>query len=103
MSCPLHLGARHRCMPACQGSQHPTSAVSPSTQPHRRCTAPAAAVPRLCPRLVQGVSEEVRLIKWPSPVKAAINTVLVIGIVAGTAALLLAINGALSELSNVLY
>lgn len=41
------------------------------------------------------------LIKWPSPLKAVVQTLLVIAIVGGTSALLLAINGALSELSKL--
>lgn len=44
-----------------------------------------------------------RLIKWPAPRAAAFNTVLVIGIVAGTAATLLAINSLLAELSDLIY
>ena len=67
------------------------------------CNTPPACPPACLPACLQGVSEEVRLIKWPSPGKAALNTLLVIGIVAGTAGLLLAINGALTELSTVLY
>lgn len=47
--------------------------------------------------------EEVGLIKWPAPVKAVLNTFLVIGIVAGTAALLLAINTLLTEVTEVVY
>ncbi len=54
-------------------------------------------------RHAQGVLEEVGLIKWPSPGKATLNTLLVIGIVAGTAVMLLAINTVLTELSNVVY
>ena len=54
-----------------------------------------------CPTQHQGVSEEVRLIKWPVPGSAVLQTVLVIGIVAGTAAALLAINGALAEVSKI--
>lgn len=53
--------------------------------------------------LGQGVTEEVRLIKWPAPVAAVLNTVLVIGIVAGTAATLLGINSLLAELSDLIY
>lgn len=53
--------------------------------------------------LVQGVVEEVGLIKWPAPGKAVLNTLLVILIVAGTAGLLLGINTLLTELSNAVY
>ena len=49
----------------------------------------------------QGVLEEIGLIKWPAPLKAAVQTVLVIVIVAGTAASLLAINGLLTELGKL--
>lgn len=47
------------------------------------------------------MSEEVGLIKWPAPGKALVQTVLVFGIVAGTAAALLAINSVLTELSKL--
>ena len=52
---------------------------------------------------MQGVLEEVGLIKWPSPGGAVLNTLLVIGIVAGTSALLLAINTLLTEFSKAVY
>ncbi|PRW56873.1 pre translocase subunit SECE1 [Chlorella sorokiniana] len=52
--------------------------------------------------LLEGVREEVGLIKWPAPVKALVQTLLVTVIVAGTAAGLLAVNGLLNEL-NKLY
>ena len=55
------------------------------------------------PSFLQGVSEEVRLIKWPAPLTAGLNTLLVIGIVAGTAATLLAMNGLLAQLSDIIY
>ena len=45
--------------------------------------------------------EEVRLIKWPAPGKAVLQTLLVIAIVAGTAAALLAINSLLAELASL--
>lgn len=44
-----------------------------------------------------------RLIKWPAPAAAALNTLLVIGIVAGTAATLLGINSLLAEVSDLIY
>lgn len=47
------------------------------------------------------MSEEIKLIKWPAPGKAVVQTVLVIAIVGGTAAALLAINGALAELGKL--
>ena len=47
------------------------------------------------------MSEEVGLIKWPEPAKAALNTLLVIAIVVGTSASLLAINSLLTELSKL--
>ncbi|KAI3428169.1 hypothetical protein D9Q98_006550 [Chlorella vulgaris] len=53
--------------------------------------------------LVEGVREEVMLIKWPAPLKAVLNTFLVIGIVAGTSAVLLGINSVLTEISNAIY
>ena len=76
------------------------------------CCQRAAGVParmRCCRRpptplpspLLQGVSEEVGLIKWPAPAKAALNTLLVIAIVVGTSASLLAINSLLTELSKL--
>lgn len=43
------------------------------------------------------------LIKWPAPLKAVLNTFLVIGIVAGTSAVLLGINSVLTEISNAIY
>jgi preprotein translocase subunit SecE len=55
------------------------------------------------PLPAQGVMEEVGLIKWPAPVKAVLNTLLVILIVAGTSGLLLGINTLLTELSNAVY
>lgn len=52
---------------------------------------------------MQGVLEEVGLIRWPSPKQAVLNTVLVIAIVGGTSALLFAVNTLLTELSRVVY
>jgi preprotein translocase SecE subunit len=51
----------------------------------------------------QGVLEEVQLIEWPNPKQAVLNTLLVIGIVGGTSALLFAVNTGLTELSRVVY
>lgn len=59
------------------------------------------STPRFLLAPLQGVREEIGLIKWPAPVKAVIQTLLVTAIVAGTSAGLLAINGLLSELSKV--
>jgi preprotein translocase subunit SecE len=53
--------------------------------------------------LWEGVAEEVRLIKWPAPQAALLNTLLVVALVAGTSALLLGINALLSEASSVVY
>lgn len=54
-------------------------------------------------RWVQGVLEEAKLVKWPKLGKATLDTLLVIGIVAGTSGLLLAINTLLTDLSKVVY
>lgn len=53
--------------------------------------------------MCQGVSEEIGLIKWPGFGKATLQTLLVIAIVAGTSATLLAINGLLTELAKQLF
>ena len=56
----------------------------------------------LCPPCrLQGVLEEVGLIKWPAPLKAVVQTLLVIVIVAGTAAGLLGVNSLLAELGKL--
>lgn len=47
--------------------------------------------------------EEVRLIKWPTPQSALLNTLLVIAIVAGTSALLFGVNALLSEVTQAVY
>jgi len=56
-----------------------------------------------CRLPLQGVLEEVRLIKWPSPKSALLNTLLVIAIVAGTSALLFGVNALLAEVSAAVY
>ena len=43
------------------------------------------------------------LIKWPSPVSALLNTLLVIAIVGGTSALLFGVNTLLAEASRKVY
>jgi len=53
--------------------------------------------------LMQGVMEEVGLIKWPSPQSALLNTLLVIAIVAGTSVVLFGVNTGLAELSRAVY
>ena len=52
---------------------------------------------------MQGVLEEVQLIDWPIPKTAFVQTLLVIGIVVGTSALLFAVNTLLTELSKTVY
>jgi preprotein translocase SecE subunit len=64
------------------------------------CT-PRPQIPALL--RVQGVLEEVQLIDWPSPKTAFVQTLLVIGIVVGTSALLFAVNTLLTELSKTVY
>lgn len=51
----------------------------------------------------QGILEEVRLIKWPTPKSAVLNTLLVIGIVAGTSGMLFAVNTLLAEVARAVY
>lgn len=53
--------------------------------------------------LVQGALEEAQLITWPKPQKAALDTVLVLFIVACSGALLFGMNVALAELSEWWY
>ena len=52
---------------------------------------------------VQGVLEEVGLIKWPGPKQAVLNTLLVMLIVAGTSGLLFGVNTLLTELAKIAY
>jgi preprotein translocase SecE subunit len=47
--------------------------------------------------------EEVKLISWPTPKSAILNTFLVIVIVAGTSAVLFGVNTLLAEASRVVY
>ncbi len=47
--------------------------------------------------------EEVKLIKWPTPQSALLNTLLVIAIVAGTSAVLFGVNTLLAEASRAVY
>lgn len=53
--------------------------------------------------ILQGVLEEVQLIKWPTPQSALLNTLLVIAIVAATSVVLFGVNTALAELSRQVY
>ncbi|KAG2433272.1 hypothetical protein HXX76_008340 [Chlamydomonas incerta] len=53
--------------------------------------------------IVQGALEEAQLITWPRPQKAALDTVLVLFIVAGSGALLFGMNVLLAELSEWWY
>lgn len=53
--------------------------------------------------ILQGVLEEIRLIKWPSPVSAVLNTLLVVAIVAGSSVILFGVNTLLAELSKEIY
>eukprot|EP01023_Acetabularia_acetabulum_P025555 TRINITY_DN2444_c0_g2_i4.p2 TRINITY_DN2444_c0_g2~~TRINITY_DN2444_c0_g2_i4.p2 ORF type:complete len:158 (-),score=20.14 TRINITY_DN2444_c0_g2_i4:399-872(-) len=53
--------------------------------------------------ILQGAFDETRLIEWPGAGSAVTNTFLVIGIVAGTSAMLFAINSLLVEVSNKFY
>ncbi|KAL3156969.1 hypothetical protein ABBQ38_001227 [Trebouxia sp. C0009 RCD-2024] len=52
---------------------------------------------------VQSILQEVRLIEWPTPKQALLNTVLVIGIVGASSVVLFAINSTLAELSKISY
>lgn len=64
-----------------------------------RCSTSTPLTASLPP--LQGVLEEVGLIRWPAPLKAVVQTLLVIVIVAGTSAGLLAVNGLLTELGKL--
>jgi preprotein translocase SecE subunit len=52
---------------------------------------------------LQGAASEARLITWPGPQKALLDTALVLGIVAGTSALVFGINVAFAELAGAWY
>ena len=79
----------------------PLLALSLPDAPHV-CSAACRRAP-LCPILPQGVLEETRLIKWPSPVQALLQTVLVVAMVAATSALLFGMNTLLAEASRLAY
>jgi preprotein translocase SecE subunit len=52
---------------------------------------------------LQGALSEARLITWPRPQKALLDTALVLGIVAGTSALVFGLNVVLAELATAWY
>lgn len=52
---------------------------------------------------LQGALSEARLITWPRPQKALLDTALVLGIVSGTSALVFGLNVALAELAGAWY
>jgi preprotein translocase subunit SecE len=52
---------------------------------------------------LQGAVSEAQLITWPRPAKALLDTALVLGIVAGTSALVFGLNVALAELAGAWY
>ncbi len=66
-------------------------------------TSSGAASPADSGSLVQGVLEEARLIEWPTFGRAAGDTAVVLAIVAASAAVLFAINTALTEVSALIY
>lgn len=66
-------------------------------------TSSGAASPADSGSLLAGVLEEARLIEWPTFGKAAGDTAVVLAIVAASAAVLFAINTALTELSSLFY
>lgn len=53
--------------------------------------------------LMQGVLEEIGLIKWPTFQSALLNTLLVVAIVGGASAILFSVNTLLTELSKEIY
>ncbi|BDA41902.1 probable preprotein translocase subunit SECE1 at C-terminar half [Coccomyxa sp. Obi] len=53
--------------------------------------------------LVQGILEEVRLISWPNPLQALLDTLVVIAIVTGTAVSLFLVNTILADISKQIY
>lgn len=53
--------------------------------------------------LLQGAVSEAKLITWPRPQKALLDTALVLGIVAGTSALVFGLNVLLAELATAWY
>lgn len=59
--------------------------------------------PAVLPHLGQGVLEEVRLIRWPAPVQALMQTLLVVAIVSATSLMLFGVNAMLNELSRLAY
>ncbi|KAK9823779.1 hypothetical protein WJX72_005441 [[Myrmecia] bisecta] len=52
---------------------------------------------------IEGILEEVRLIEWPKPLQAVVDTAVVIAIVGGLSVVLFATNAALAELSKAIY
>ena len=47
--------------------------------------------------------EEVRLIRWPTPQAALVQTLLVVALVGATSVLLFTVNTLLNELSQLVY
>lgn len=66
-------------------------------------TSPGSSPADAAGGLLAGVLEEARLIEWPTLGRAAGDTAVVLAIVATSAALLFAINYALTELSSLIY
>ena len=99
-ACPWRREASLRAVLRSTSSARPPAGRSACC---RRPSHTALSACRPLPSSPQGVTEEIGLIKWPGFGKATLQTLLVIAIVAGTAATLLAINGLLAELSKQLY
>jgi len=53
--------------------------------------------------MLQGAASEARLITWPRPQKALLDTALVLGIVAGASALVFGLNVVLAETATAWY
>lgn len=62
-----------------------------------------ANAPQPSSNIVQGALEEAQLISWPTPGKALLDTVLVLGIVAVTGSLLFGLNVVLADASQWWY
>lgn len=74
----------------------------------RTARTPSTSAPSSAPAAPPGnsfadVLEEARLIEWPSLTAALGDTALVVGIVAGSALALFAINSALTDLAKAIY
>lgn len=69
----------------------------------RRAAKAAAAGAGGSSNVVTGALEEAQLIIWPAVGDALVNTVVVIGIVFVTAAMLFGVNSGLAVLSNTVY